>query len=237
MLRRVLHTSDMHLALLDDKACRSLEALVDLAIANKVDLVVVAGDLFDHNRVSDDLVSFVVGQFKRLPVDVAILPGNHDCLVPDSVYYRDELWRGATNIHIFWSPDGEIMNLPHLGVSLWGKSIDSYASGVEPLSGIPKPEKNGHWHIAVAHGYYVDSKPLYLPSLPILNEEIVTSGWDYIALGHWPVFRCVCDQPVKAYYCDSPSWAFPRASVNIIDFAEETGIQVSRYPLLDKPDE
>ena len=227
MQRRILHTSDLHIVSLGDRACRSLEALVNLAIKTKVDLVIVAGDLFDHNRGDDNLISFVVEQLQRLPVYVAILPGNHDCLAPGSVFERAELWKNCANVRVFRAPHGETLDLPGLGVSLWGKSIDCY-DDVRPLAGIPRPQGNGQWNIAVAHGYYVNAEPPLFPSYHITREEIVTSGWDYIALGHILTFRCVCDEPVKAYYCGSPSLS---GTVAIVDLAEETGVQVTCCPL------
>lgn len=225
---RLLHTSDLHLISLGDRACRSLQALVELAIKTKVDLLLVAGDLFDDNRVADDLVGFVVEQLRRLPVSVAILPGNHDCLAPDSVYHRVELWRGASNVRIFRARQGETFTFPGLGVSVWGRSIDSYESDLRPLAGAPQPHRNEQWHIAVAHGYYYNSAaPLFL-SYHITQEEIVASGCDYIALGHLITFRCVCSEPVKAYYSGSPSLT---GTVAIVDLAEETGVQVTRCSL------
>ena len=231
MPRRVLHTSDFHLESLGDRACHSLEALVELAGETKVDLVIVAGDLFDRNNVDDNLVSFVVEQLKRLPVYVAVLPGNHDCLGSGSVFGREELWQGGGNIRIFREPGGETLDLPDLGVSLWGKPIASYDSDVRPLVGIPRPEGNKQWHIAVAHGYYVGAEPPLFPSYHITQEEIITSGWDYIALGHLITFKYICREPVKACYCGSPSLS---GTVAIVDFAEETGVQVACYSLLNK---
>ncbi len=228
MPRRVLHTSDLQLVSLDDKACHSLEAVVNLAIKVKVDLVIVAGDLFDSNRVNDNLVSFVVEQLKSLPVYVAILPGNHDCLTLGSVFDRAGFWQNCANVRVFRAPRGETLDLPDLGVSVWGKPIVSYEGNDRPLAGIPRPQRNERWHIAVAHGYCIGVEPRVFPSYHITQEEIVTSGWDYIALGHWPIFRCVCNEPVKAYYCDSPSIS---ATVNIVDLAEEAGVQVTRYSL------
>lgn len=227
--RRILHTSDLHLISVGDKACQSLEAVVDLAIKTKVDLVIIAGDLFDDNRVADDLVSFAVAQLQRLPVYVVVLPGNHDCLAPDSVYNRMELWRDAANIRIFRAPLGETFAFPSLGVSVWGKSIDSYESDLRPLAGIPQPQRNGQWHIAVAHGYYYSSAAPLLLSFHITEEEIVASGHDYVALGHLIAFGCVSSEPVKAYYSGSPSLA---GTLAIVDFSEETGVQVTRYPVV-----
>ncbi len=229
MQRRILHTSDLHLESLADKSCHSLKALVSLANQAKADLVIVAGDLFDHNRVEDGLVSFVVEQLQRLSTYVAILPGNHDCLVSGSVFERAGLWQNDTNIRVFKAPHGETLDFPDRGISLWGKPMGYYEACAQPLAGIPQPEKNGNWHIAVAHGYYVDAGPPLFPSYNITKEEIVTSGYDYIALGHIIEFRCVHDGAVKAYYCGSPSIS---GAVAIVDLTEEVGVQVRPYSLM-----
>jgi len=226
--RRILHTSDLHLTSLGDKECHNLSAIVDLAAQMKVDLFLVAGDLFESARVHDDLVSFVAEELRRLTMPVAILPGNHDCLVTGSAYDRRELWQKCANVHIFQEPDGRTLTLPHIGLTLWGKPILSYDDDVRPLAGMPRPQNNGQWHIALAHGYYVTKPSPYFTSYNITREEIVTSGWDYIALGHVTTFQCVCEEPVKAYYCGSPSQT---GGVAIVDLAEETGVQVSVYSL------
>jgi len=233
MARRILHTSDLHLVTVGDKACQSLETLVDLAIKAKVDLFLIAGDLFDHNMVDDSLVRFTVEQLRRLPINAVILPGNHDYLSPGSVFEKADLWQNCANVRIFREPSGEMLDLPELGMSLWGKSHDENEEGIRPMAGIPRPSNNRRWYIALAHGYFVDIHPPLFPSYHISEEEIVNSGWDYIALGHVPVFRCVCDEPVKAYYSGSPS--FVSGTVAIVDLAEETGVQVTRYPMSAKP--
>ncbi len=224
--RRILHTSDLHLERVGDKACDSLAAVVDLAIAQNVELVIIAGDLFDHNRVESRLVNFVVEQLRRLPVPVIILPGNHDCLVPGSVY-EDVGFQHSDNIHLFTSPQGETMNLPELEVSVWGKCINSYDYDVLPFEGMPQPEQNGWWNIAVGHGYYVDGDAAVFPSYHIYPEEVVDSGWDYIALGHLPTFQGVCLEPVT-YYCGSPVML---GSVALVDLDEAAGVKVTQYML------
>ena len=224
--RRILHTSDLHLELVNDKACQSLEAVVNLAIKVKVDLVIIAGDFFDHNRVDDNLVSFTIEQLRRLPVSVVILPGNHDPLVPGSVYHRVELWKDAGNIRIFQVPEGETFTLP--GLSVWGRPLTSYAGMLQPLAGASQNQGGRQWHIAVAHGYYVGSGPPSFSSYDVGWEEIVSSRQDYIALGHVAIFRCVCDEPVKAYYSGGPPIC---GTVNIVNLSEENGVEVTPCPL------
>jgi len=228
--RRILHTSDLHLVSLGDKACHSLTSLVDLAIRARVDLLIFAGDLFDHNRVDDELVSFVAAQLQRLPVAAIILPGNHDCLMPNSAYVRWALWKDCTNVRVFREPGGERLDLTDLGLSLWGKPMMSYDDNVLPLVGMPPPPQNGQWNIAVAHGFYVSNESPPFPSYHITEQEIVTSGYDYIALGHVTTFRCVCNEPVKAYYSGAPPLS---GTVAIVDLAEETGVRVTPYSLSD----
>ena len=223
--RRILHTSDFHLSSIGDNACQSLESLVNAAVRSDVDLVIIAGDLFDHSKVNDELVSFAAGQLRRMEIPTVVVAGNHDCLVPGSAFERTDLWEECDNVQILREPNGEILDLTELGVSLWGKSIDSYDYDVRPMEGIPQPRGDGQWNIAVAHGYYVSTDPPSFPSYNITKEEIINSGWDYIALGHIPQFRCICSEPVKAYYCGSPSLT---GTFALVSLSEEGGIQVAR---------
>ena len=229
--RRILHTSDLHLESTGDVACHSLETVVDIANQTKADLVIIAGDLFDHNRVDDNLVSFTVEQLRRLQMNTVVLPGNHDYLAPSSVFEKADLWRSAPNIRIFKELEGETFSFPELGVAVWGKPFTFYQGfDSRPLEGAPQPERDGQWYVAVIHGYYVHHAPPASVSFHIPPKEVVTSGWDYIALGHLITFGCVCNEPVKAYYCGSPSVS---GTVAVVDLAED-GVQVTRYSLWDK---
>lgn len=224
--RRIIHTSDLHLDKLENKASESLTAVIDLAIDEQVDMVIIAGDLFDHNRIENDMLDFVAGQLRRPQMPVVILPGNHDCLIPGSVYERAE-FQSSDNVHIIRASQGETLDFPELEVSIWGKCIDSYDVDVLPLEGMPQPQGNGWWHIAVAHGYYVGSETPLFPSYHIFQEEVISSGRSYIALGHLPMFQAVCLAPV-AYYCGSPSMS---GSVALVELDEETGVRVNQYML------
>ena len=226
---RILHTSDLHLASPDDSGCHSLKAVVDLAGKTNVGMVIIAGDLFDYFTVDDSLVSFVVEQLQGLSVNVAILPGNHDCLAPGSVFERTSLWHSADNIRVFRTLQGETFTFPELGVSVWGKPL-TFNQGFEtrPLDGAPRHKGNSQWHIAVVHGYYIHPEPSPFMDSVITRKEVVTSGWDYIALGHLVDFHCVCDEPMKAYYSGSPSLS---GTVAFVDFADDTGVQVTPYSL------
>ena len=224
--RRILHTSDLHLQTLDDPSFRDFESLLAAIDRTGPDLVVIAGDLFDHHRIKDDLNDVVVENLSRLGRPVVILPGNHDCLTPESPYLRTRRWEEESNIHLFRSPQGEIMRFNELGISLWGKPITSYNGDLLPLAGIPERNGTGSWHIAVAHGLYVIDGQSSARSYLITHEDIVNTGWDYVALGHMNLFNCICDDPVTAYYSGSPAIS---GGVAVVDLCEIGGISVTQH--------
>src|SRR5512135_918335 len=102
---RVLHTADVHLgarhADLGDQAAAQRErqfaafrASVDLAIAEKVDLVLIAGDLFDSNVQPRRSVERVAAELKRLVdarIRTVLIPGTHDVYDKASIYRAYDL--------------------------------------------------------------------------------------------------------------------------------------------------
>lgn len=232
---RIIHTADIHLGAahlreydpakigeFNDRAHHALKALVDISTQAKTDLILIAGDLFDHNRVDTSTLEFALRELRRAIVPVLILPGNHDCLVADSVYRRVCFPELAPNVRIFTACEGERFSFPELDLAVWGKPIINYEGDIRPMAGIP-PRSGERWQIAVAHGCYVDAQPRSFHSFQIDEEEIVKSCRDYIALGHWPSFRCVCNIPVKAFYSGSAS---ETGTVAIVDFFDDKGVQV-----------
>ena len=85
---RFLHTADWHLgrlfnsvSLVDDQA-HVLDQLVDLAKQERVDAVVVAGDVYDRAVPPADAVSLLDDVLSRLVlgagIRVVVIAGNHD---------------------------------------------------------------------------------------------------------------------------------------------------------------
>src|SRR5262249_51173117 len=97
-----------------------------LSRKRSVDLVLLPGDLFDDEAVTQDTVNFVLGHLASLhPVPVVIAPGNHDYYSLGSPYNNDllvarqqRLW--PDNVHVFkdgrWSTR-EFARLPGVRVT------------------------------------------------------------------------------------------------------------------------
>jgi exonuclease SbcD len=196
---RILHTSDIHVG---DSVDHSgvVAPLVETALAREVDLVLLVGDIFDHNRVPTEAGQVLVDELGRLDVPVVVLPGNHDCLVPDAVWRRVTL---PANVHVLMDAAGEHLELAELDLALWGRPHPDYGD-LRPLAGIPAPGER-RWHVALAHGHLVlrpDDRPR---AYQITPEEIAASAQDYIALGHWDVPHDKSAGDVTAHYSGSAS--------------------------------
>jgi DNA repair exonuclease SbcCD nuclease subunit len=84
------------------------------AISQKVDLILIPGDLYEDGAREADTSQFLMEQFESVsPIPVFIAPGNHDYYAPESLLAR-RIWpsnvRVATSprFEIYPTPDGEV---------------------------------------------------------------------------------------------------------------------------------
>jgi len=225
---RVLHTADVHLesdygAEPRARARRVFSRIVDRALADDVDLVLIAGDLFDHNRVGDDAAAFVRAELGRLRQPVVIMPGNHDALYPTAVFDRYDFTAGARHVRVIREPDGERIAFPELDAVVWGRAMAEHERDFQPLTGVPA-RHDGAWCLAMAHGFYYPEREKPERSSPIFADEIGATGWDYIAMGHQHVQTDVSQGGVAAWYAGAPG------TVLRIDLSTD-GVRVEPRPL------
>lgn len=181
---RIMHCADLHLdspfaGLPPEQAAqrRQLQRclpgqIVDRSNELGCQLLLVAGDVFDGDRVSPETIEALRTAFARSRARVFIAAGNHDPLSADSPWTAI---RWPEQVHIFGSRQEAVL-LPELGCRVWGRSFtgrESYAP-LEPVSA------EGWLEIGVFHGDPENPGPYgYLPP-----DQIAASGLDYLALGH-----------------------------------------------------
>ena len=211
---RLLHTSDVHLGAYTSEprrengefepALRAFEHVLELGREAEVDIVVIAGDFFDHVRVKRLYVEATGELLEAVQRPVVILPGNHDPAMPDGVYdkFPDAF---PANVQIISSAEGELVVLEDEGVQLWGQAHESY-NDFAPAAVCPawRRYSDRHlWRIAIAHGYYVGTGESRY-SYQIRADDIAALDADYVALGHIDVHEGVGDGAVPAYYPGAP---------------------------------
>jgi DNA repair exonuclease SbcCD nuclease subunit len=219
---RLLHTSDIHIEEAQDAG--HVRALAGLAIARAADALLIVGDFFDHNRVSDETLKAVADALDLVPGPVVVLPGNHDPAVPGSPYARADL---GARVHVLTAAGGETVELPELDLAVWGRPHASY-DDFRPLAAVPT-RGAARWQVGLAHGHLVRDGRDRGRAYPIDPAEIAAADRDYIALGHWDVAADASSGGSVAAYSGSPSRLGVCALVTLsIDGAGARSVTVER---------
>ncbi len=222
----MLHTSDVHIAG-DQGSIAGLRGVVDTAVECDVDIVLIAGDLFDSSRVHDDAVAETVGELRRLGRPVVVIPGNHDCVDEYSIYRRVDLSLAGEHVFFAANPAGEQLSFEDLSLSIWARGIENHDPLNRPLHGYV-PGDPAAWRVVLTHGHYVPSGDKSDRSSRITQEEIGQLQCDYLALGHWHRFVDVSEGDVKAFYSGSPEPANAESTVNLVTLDPDGGVLVER---------
>jgi len=192
---RFLHAADVHL----DSPMRGLTryegapanrlrvatreafgALVDCAIDEQVNFVIIAGDLYDGDQYNINTGLFFCREMGRLGaagIRAYIVHGNHDA---DSQITRRLPW--PKNVHIFSHRAAETVRLPEIGVALHGRSYSEAAVTENLVPGYPDAIA-GSLNIGLLHtaleGYAAHAR-----YAPCTVAELQARHYDYWALGH-----------------------------------------------------
>jgi DNA repair exonuclease SbcCD nuclease subunit len=187
---KILHTADWQIGMAakhvgaGGEAVRaqriaSARALATIAKHHGVDAVFVAGDVFEDNGVERAHVQSVVDACAGFGVPTYVLPGNHDPLVPGSVWDHGS-WN--TNPNVIVLRDQAPLEL-RSGVTLYPCPARSKMSSVDPTAWIADHSAEGT-RIGIAHGTVVGAN-VAEDCFPIPRDAASARGLDYLALGHW----------------------------------------------------
>lgn len=196
---RFIHAADLHLdspfrglakapvAVREDLADSTFAAvrrLTDMAIAEKVDFIVIAGDLFDEADRSLRAQLTLLKEWERLEregIAVFAIHGNHDHLGG-----KRAALTLPRNVHIFGADSAS--NKPayrrngELAAYIYGMSYRQRAE-TRNLAASYQLQSGAPYHIALLHAN-VGGNPTHDAYAPCSIDELVTSGFDYWALGH-----------------------------------------------------
>jgi len=214
-MAKILHCGDIHLGIkltglgkAGDKVRASLKdafsKMIDTCLESDIDAFIIAGDLFESNKISKPLLDFALREISRLNnIPAILIPGTHDCLEENSIYntLRDE--EVPDNLYMFDDPEKTRIGFPDLGLTFYCNPNQTVKSSNSPIKNL-EPEKSPGYHIAIAHGSLQIPGKSSPDDWPIGLEEIENSGFDYIALGHWHSYMRAPTTKVPAVYCGSP---------------------------------
>jgi DNA repair protein SbcD/Mre11 len=227
---RLLHTADCHLGSDVQDGRRERDAftsLIQAATVIRPAALVIAGDLFDHHKVSDEVIAWTLEQMGRLDCHVIVLPGNHDSAVLARLAAGSDgsNHAGRPQITIITAPDGQMVQVPQAGLNLWGRALIDHTPAFRPLCGVPARPADG-WSVAIGHGLVVDDRNSARRASPIYPADIEALEWDYVALGHVHAYRVVRDLPATpvVYSGATASSHGGKPGAVLVEFHSITGV-------------
>ncbi len=192
---RFIHTADIHLdsplsglaAYPDAPAAQLRNAtrdafceLVNRAIEEQVDFMVIAGDLYDGGWRDHNTGIFFcreMGRLRRAAIPVFVLFGNHDA--ESEMTRKLEL---PDNVHCFAANKPQTFTLDALGVALHGQSF-KHKETTDNLALAYPPPVAGYYNIGVLHTA-LEGHTRHANYAPCSRAELHARGYQYWALGH-----------------------------------------------------
>ncbi|WP_323752355.1 DNA repair exonuclease [Marinobacter sp.] len=195
---RFLHTADWQMgrsysrfeiedgAALVEARFAGIEKLAELANEYQCDAVLVAGDVFDAQTVSDRTIRRVFNATKGFVGPWVMLPGNHDAALAESVWTRAQrLGAVPDSVHLALEPG--VISLESQGLAVLCAPLTqrhTYGDLTEPFSRYETP--NGLLRVGLAHGSVQGLLSDDIDATnPIAPDRAESSRLDYLALGDW----------------------------------------------------
>lgn len=189
---RFAHLSDVHLGgwkqqPLQDLNFQSFRRVIDVCIAEKVEFVLIAGDLFDSPYPPIDILKETFGEFRRLKeekIPCFLIAGSHDYSVSGKTFL-DVLEKAGfcKNVEDAEEKDGHIILSPtiHKGIAIYGYPGRKSGLEVKDIRRIKLNDAPGLFKIFMLHTT-IDKARGTLPIDAVETEKLPPA--DYYALGH-----------------------------------------------------
>ena len=195
---KLLHTADWQIgkqfgqfeaddaALIADARFAVVERLANLATAQGIHAILVAGDVFDAQGVADKTIHRLFNCLAGFKGPWVLIPGNHDAALAESVWTRAmRLNAVPPNVHLCLTP--EPLVLPSLGLALLPAPLTQRHTHSDLTEWFASASLSADlFRVGLAHGSVqgiladgIDS------SNPIAAGRAEHSGLDYLALGDW----------------------------------------------------
>ena len=213
---RLVHLSDLHLGFRqyqrftpmginqrEHDVALAFRKAIDKTIELQPDVVLFAGDVFHNVRPTNPAIIHAFKQLSRLTqmlpdAIVVMIAGNHDtprtsetgCLLKLFKPLGIEVVDGSPELLTFKERDLSVLAVPDMGYS------------EHPVL---RPQGKARYNVLLLHGEIEGLLPPHLGmaergTMEITKEELGAQSWDYVALGHYHVWREIAP---NAFYSGS----------------------------------
>jgi len=207
---RLVHLSDLHLGFRqfqrqtpaginqrEADVAASFARAIDRLIAIAPDVVLVGGDVFHTVRPTNTAILHAFQQFARLVAalpgtDVVIVAGNHDMPRSSETMCILRLFAAPLGVHVA-DREARRIELVRDGRKLSVLAVPDLPPGTVDLA----PDPAADWNVLLLHGEVQGALPnadaADRAAMQIPLTEVTRAGWDFVALGHYHVYKRIAD--------------------------------------------
>jgi exonuclease SbcD len=159
---------------------RALENLVDLAVSQSTDFILIAGDLYDGDWQDYNTGLFFISrlaELRKTGIKVFLVTGNHD-----AASRMTKSLRLPENVHIFPTDHPATFTMEKLRVAVHGQGFSTPAVKRNIAKDYPKA-LSGYFNIGMLHTCATGRKG-HEAYAPCDISDLISKGYDYWALGH-----------------------------------------------------
>ncbi len=186
---RFLHTADWQIGMkaahvgsvgqrVRGERLEAARRVVAAANEHAAEFLLVAGDTFEDNAVDRVLVQQVADILAKFAGPVYLIPGNHDPLVPGSVW-EHAAWKSHANLQLLTTPEPQAIG----GATLYPCPLFEKHSLKDPTGWIDA-RQDKTIAVGIAHGT-VEGVSQGEIDYPISRDAADRAGLDYLGVGHW----------------------------------------------------
>ena len=252
---KLLHVSDTHVGFaaysrvtpdgLNQREVDFYDALTrafDVAIRERVDVVLHSGDLFDSVRPSNRAISHVMAQLARLHaagIPFVVISGNHEAPRLRETGAVLRLLEFLPGVHSVYKGKTEVIRIGELAIHAVPHAQDNDALLAQLRAVRPVPD--ARWNVAALHAGVMgvgDFRTGEFHEQTVPQNEL-PQGMDYVALGHY--HRATEIAPNVWYAGSTERCTFREMgetkSVNLVDLARGTitPLPLDTRPMLELP--
>lgn len=199
---KFIHVSDIHIGMSPDPTMfwsedrandirGTFSNVINKCKDEEADLLLISGDLFNHQPVTEDL-EYVNNLFKTIPqTQVVIIAGSADHIKHSSPILN---FKFADNVYYFLDKTDFSFRVLNKTVIVHGFSYYSLEDSTPIINSINPPEDK-NIHILLAYGGDSSHSPFDV-------NKLMEKNFSYVALGSSHNFETIIEN--KAYYAGSP---------------------------------
>jgi DNA repair exonuclease SbcCD nuclease subunit len=182
---KILHSADIHLKEYKDERWKTLEKLVEIGKKEKIQALVISGDLFDKNLEAESLKPKIRELFSGNNFKILLIPGNHDQNSYKDMYFGED-------VTILNTPDNPFK---YEDIRIWGIAFEPIGEEkvLTKLRSLQNKLSVNHRNILLYHGELLDAffsrkdfgdegKERYMP---VKLSYFKGLNIDYVLAGHF----------------------------------------------------